>query len=194
LRELKETIESKNANQLFHEDVSEFQELVEYMLRYPKPIICGVNGWAVGSGVALMLACDIVVADNDAQLSMPESKLGLFAGITAALMAFRIGNGRTSHTMISSQVVDADQAKSIGLFHETVANEFIWARCQEIASQIADGCQQTNLLAKQMLNQTIGEELFTQLSIGSANTAAARSTEAAKEGIDAFLEKREPNW
>ena len=49
-------------------------------------------------------------------------------------------------------------------------------------------------MTKQMLNETIGESLFTQLSIGAANMAAARTTEAAKEGIDAFLEKREPNW
>ena len=194
LRELKETSESKDSLQIHQSDVAAFQDLIEYMLRYPKPIVCGINGWVVGSGVSLMLASDIVVADESAQLLLPESKLGLFSGITAALLAFRAGAGRASSILHSNEPMDAELAKSHGLFHETVANELVWARCHEVVSQIGIGAHQTHLLTKQMLNQTIGEELFTQLSIGSANTAAARSTETAIEGINAFLEKREPSW
>ena len=194
LRELKETAENKDSLQLHQSDVAAFQDLIEYMLRYTKPIICGVNGWVVGSGAALMLASDIVVADEAAQLLLPEPRLGLFSGATTALLAFRIGTGRTSRMLLSSKPMNAESANAIGLFHETVANELVWARCHEIANQIGSGAHQTHLLAKQMLNQTIGEELFTQLSIGSANTAAARSTEMAIEGVNAFLEKRQPNW
>ena len=141
-----------------------------------------------------MLACDYVVADHNAKLMMPEAKLGLFSGVTTALLAFRIGAGRASSILMSPNELPPETARSIGLFHETVDSELVWARCQEISSQIASGSHQTHLLAKQMLNQTIGEELFTQLSIGSANTAAARSTEKALEGVNAFLEKRQPNW
>ena len=164
LQELKETAEGKNAAQTHHQDVSDFQSLIELMLRYPKPIICGVNGWVVGSGAALMLASDIIVADNDAQVLFPEAKLGLFAGISAALLAFRIGTSHASSILLGAEPIGAEAACSMGLFHQTVANDLVWARCQELANQIGEGSAQTHLLTKQLLNQTIGEELFTPVS------------------------------
>ena len=73
-------------------------------------------------------------------------------------------------------------------------DEFVWARCQELAIQCASGARESHQMTKKLLNGTIGENLFTQLAIGAANTAAARTTAAAGEGINAFLEKREPDW
>ena len=82
----------------------------------------------------------------------------------------------------------------MNLFHETVPSDFVWARCQELAAACAKGARESHQLTKQMINETIGETMLRQLSIGAANTAAARTTGAAREGIAAFLEKREPDW
>ena len=194
LVELQETAAGKDANEIWHQDVSRFQQLIETMLRYPKPIICAANGWVVGSGAALMLASDIVVADKNAQVVFPEANRGLFSGVAAPLLAFRIGASQASRLLLSSQTLDATTALQLGLFHECVNNELLWARCQELANGVSNGAKQSHQLAKQMINETVGEELFTQISIGAANTAAARTTDAAKEGIAAFLEKREPTW
>lgn len=194
LQEIKDTAAETDSLKTWHEDVSRFQDLIEYMLRYPKPIICGINGWVVGSGAALMLASDMSIADEDAGLLMPEPKRALFSGIAAALLAFRLDPNRASKILLSSEKIENDAALSMGLFHESVSSELVWARCQQIADEIAKGAHQSHQLAKQMLNETIGENLFTQISIGAANTAAARTTEAAMEGINAFLEKREPQW
>lgn len=194
LHELRESASSKDANRIWLEDVQQFLQLIEIMLRFPKPIICGVNGWVVGSGAALMLASDIVVADDSSQVWMPEARRGLFSGIAASLLSFRIGSGQASRIMLSTSPVAAAEAINMGLFHEQVATDLVWARCQQIAVEIASGARQSHLLIKQMLNETIGEGLFTQLKIGAANTAAARTTDAAIEGITSFLEKRQPNW
>ena len=194
LQELKESLDSPKPIEVWQQDAQQFLELIEYMLRYPKPIICGVNGSVVGSGAALVLASDIVVADREARLLMPEAKRGLFSGISAALLPFRIGAGHAARIMLTAAPVRAEEAMSLGLFHQIVDNELMWARCQEIATQIAAGARQSQILIKQMLNETIGEELFTQLRIGAAKTATARITEAAAEGINAFLEKRDPDW
>ncbi len=194
LQELKDTAEGQKANESWHQDVARFQELIEYMLRCPKPIICGVNGWVVGCGAALMLAADVVVADQDAQVVLPEAKRGLFSGVAGTLLAHRIGSSHAANLMLTGREVACEDALRLGLFQESVAGDLIWARCQEVAQQIASGARQSHHLVKQMLNETIGEDLFTQLSIGSANTAAARTTAAAIEGITAFLEKREPEW
>ncbi len=194
LQEIKETAEGKDANRIWMEDVSRFQELIEYLLRYPKPIICGVNGWVVGSGAALLMASDFVVADNRAQFQMPEARRGLFSGIAAALLAFRLGPIWTNQMLLSGATIENQAAVKTGLFHEAVEPELVWARCQQLAEEISQGAQQSHQLTKKLINETIGEELFTQISIGAANTAAARTTDAAIEGINAFLEKREPQW
>ncbi len=194
LHEVRDSTREENAMEIWHQDATRFQELIEYMLRYPKPIIAAVNGWALGTGVALMLAADIVIAAESAQLKMPEATLGLNAGLTAPLMAFRIGTGTTSDLLISGKTVTATSGQDMGLFHEVVGDDLVWARAQQLAVQCAEGAPHSHLLTKQMLNETVGESLFTQLSIGAANTASARTTELAGEGVEAFLEKRKPNW
>ena len=194
LQEIQISAESPDAISIWDEDAQLFLELIEYMLRYPKPIICGVNGNVIGSGAALVLASDIVIADKQAKLTMPEIRLGLFSGISAALLPHRIGAGHAARIMMTAQPVDADEGLKLGIFHQIVDNELMWARCQEIATQIAAGAQQSQILIKQMLNETVGEDVFTQLSIGAANTATARITDAAIEGVNAFLEKRDPEW
>lgn len=194
LRQLKETSESKNAFDVWHQDAIDFQALIEKMLRFPKPIIASVNGWAVGSGLSLMLAADIVVGGENAQLMMPEATRGLNPGVTTPMLSFRVGTGMASGLLYSGAPLSASEAKNLGLFHEIVADDLIWARCFELAQRCATGARESHQMTKQMINETIGETLFTQLSIGSANMAAARTTPAAKEGVAAFLEKREPEW
>lgn len=194
LHEIKETSETPEAMQSWHTDTQQFLDLIQYMLEYPKPIVTAVNGWVVGSGCALILASDIVVAGENAHVMMPEAQRGLCSGITAPLLSFRIGVGQTSRILLSGLPHGSDEAASLGLFHEITGDDFVWARCQELAKQCASGARESHQMTKKLLNETVAENLMTQLSIGAANTAAARTTPAAREGIDAFLEKREPDW
>lgn len=194
LVQLQETAGAKNALEIWHNDSRELLELIEKMLRYPKPIIASVNGWAVGSGLALMLASDIVVAGDNAKLLAPEARRGLSAGLTTPLLSFRAGTAAASNVLYSGEALGAAAALKLGLIHEIVKDDLLWARCFEIAQQCALGARESHQITKQLLNETIGEQLFTQLSIGAANMAAARTTDAAKEGVAAFLEKREPKW
>jgi methylglutaconyl-CoA hydratase len=180
LNQLKEAADSKNA--------------LEKMLRFPKPIIASVNGWVLGSGVALMLASDIVVGGTSSRLCMPEALRGLNPGITTPLMSFRIGTAASSKVLYTGVRIAAEEALQLGLYQEVVGDSLVWARCFEIAGACAAGARESHQMTKQLLNETIGENLFTQLSIGAANMAAARTTPAATEGIEAFLEKRDPRW
>ena len=194
LHQLQETAREKNAMELWHQDAIRLKELIETMLRFPKPIIAAVNGWAIGTGAALLLASDIVVASETANMLMPEALRGLSSGMVAPLLNFRIGAGRGSNILLSGQPVEAPLAYEYSLFHELVDENLVWARCQQIAGQCAAGARESIQMTKQMMNETVGENLFTQLSIGAANMAAARTTPAAEEGIAAFIEKRAPKW
>lgn len=192
--QLQETSEEKDAMQQWHLDVSSFRSLIELMLRFPKPVVCAANGPVVGSGLTLMLASDIVVASDQATISIPESLRGLSPGLTVPLLSFRLGNGLAAKMLFSGETIDAETAKELGLFHEVVSEDLVWAKSQEIVQRSALAARESHQMTKQFLTETIGEQLFVQLSIAAANMAAARTTPAAKEGVAAFLEKRDPDW
>ena len=194
LNEIHATYSAEDAQQQWHRDAVQYKDLLEVMLRYPKPIIAAVNGPAAAAGAGLVLASDIVVAAPQATFGLPEPRRGLVAGPIAPLLVFRVGGGPAAHLLLTGRMVDAQDAKALGIYHQIVTNNQVWAMAQEIAGQCAESSAEAIQLTKRMLNETIGEHLSLQLNTGAAVTATARTTEAAEEGVAAFLEKRAPNW
>lgn len=194
LHQLRETADERDSSRIWYDDVQDLVELIRTMLTYPRPIVAAVNGPVVGIGAALMLAADLVVASRQAVLQMPEARRGLSASLTAPLLAFRTNTGIASTLLLGGQPASAEQAQAAGVFHELVDDALVWARAQEWAQACAEGARESHQMTKRILNETLGESLETQLNIGAANMAAARTTAAAREGIAAFLEKREPDW
>src|SRR6185369_6624511 len=96
--------------------------------------------------------------------------------------------------LLTARLIDSAEAHRIGLAHEVVNADFVWARAQEIATDVATSAPESIQLTKRLLNETIGEHLGTLLTAGAADSATARTTEAAREGLAAFLEKRPPMW
>jgi methylglutaconyl-CoA hydratase len=194
LNEMQETAKASNAMELWQEDATAYRDLLEEMLRLPKPIIAAVGGPAVAGGAGLVLACDIVLASREAKFGLPEPKRGIVAGLVAPLLAFRLGAGHASYLLMSAQLIAAEEALRVGVYHELMPGEKLWPRAHQLAGEIATAAPEAMLLTKRMLNETIGEQLFTQLSAGAAVSATARTTDAAAEGLAAFLEKREPKF
>lgn len=194
LNEMLETSRQANAQTQWHDDAVQYRDLLETMLRFPKPLICGLNGPAVAGGVGLVLGCDLVVASEHATLSLPEPRRGIVAGMVAPLLAFRAGGGNASRLLMTGEPIDAPTAERMGIVHYRVATEQVWAKGVEVASICCQSAPESLQLTKKLLNETIGEVLFTQLSSGAAASAAARTTSAAVEGLTAFAEKRPPNW
>lgn len=183
-----------NAEDNWHDETILLRELIEKMLRYPKPIIAAVNGPAFGVGAALVLGCDLVIASHEAAIAFPEPKRGLVAAISAPLLVYRIGASAATSLLLTARVAQAEELKRLGIVHEIVANELLWARAHELSNEIATLAPESIQLTKKILNETIGETLETYLFAGAAAMATARTTDAAKEGIAAFLEKRSPKW
>jgi len=194
LAEMQETAGQPDALQQWHADADAYRNLVEYMLRFPKPIIAAVNGPAVAGGAGLVLASDIVVATPDSKFGLPEPKRGIVAGIVAPMLAFRIGGGQAANLLLTARLIAAEEAYRVGLYHEIVPHNMNWVRANELALECAQSAREALQLTKKLLNETIGEHLQTLLFAGAAASATARTTEAAAEGVAAFLEKREPKW
>jgi methylglutaconyl-CoA hydratase len=194
LSEMQQTSQQPDALLQWHNDAVQYRELIDKMLRFPKPIIAAVNGPAIAGGVGLMLASDIVIATDGVKLGLPEPRRGIVAGMVAPLLVFRVGASHAANLLLTARLIEAVEAHRIGLVHEIVKSDVVWARAQEVAGEIAQSAPESIQLTKRLLNETIGEHLGTLLSAGAADSATARTTDAAREGLAAFLEKREPKW
>ncbi len=196
LKELQESGPSDAPETLsqWHSDASNLQTLFEQMMQLPKPIIAAVDGAAWGAGFGLVLACDLVVASQRATFAVPAPRMGLVSGLLAPLLYFRIGASLASQVLIGGSELSAPEAKDLGFVHHVVASDHIWVRASNWVETIAEGAAESIQLTKKMLNETIGEQLSTWLACGAAATATSLTTEAASEGLKAFVEKRPPKF
>lgn len=176
------------------EEAEEFRELLVAMLELPKPLIAAVNGPAAAAGAGLVLGCDAVVASLNATIGFPEPRRGAVAGVAGPLLAHRVGAGVAARLLVTATTIAADEAHRVGLFHELVANDLLWARAFELGRDCAASAPQAIQLTKRLLYETVGEQLATQLTGGVIATATARTTDSAREGIAAEAEGREPEW
>lgn len=194
LLEMQQTAAEPDAQEQWYNDSVQYQQLLEQMLQFPKPIIAAVNGPAIAGGAGLLLASDLVVATSTAKFGLPEPKRGIVAGIVSPLLAFRIGGGAATRLLLRADLIEASEARTLGIYHQIVSDELIWATAHSIAQEIAESAPEAIQLTKRMIYENIGEQLGTTLTAGAAISATARTTEAAAEGLAAFLEKRPPTW
>ena len=194
LKQWSEIAKESEPFEQWHEVATELQELVEVMLRFPKPILAAIDGPVYGMGMALTLASDLVVASPLARFELPAAKYGLISGLVAPLLAFRCGAGVASRLMLGGESFDTVEAHRVGIVHQLAPSELVWAKANEMTARIANGAAESVQLSKRLLNEMIGESLFSNLSSGAATMATACSTDAAKEGLTAFAEKRPPKF
>jgi methylglutaconyl-CoA hydratase len=194
LGEMQTSQESEAPEEQWGADAADFRDLLVRMLEITKPIIAAVNGPALAAGAALVAAADVVVASDAATFGLPDPRRGLVAGLAAPLLSFRLGAGQAARLLLTGQTLDAREAYRIGVFHELSSADTVWARAMELANECAAGSPEAIQLTKRLLNETLGENLSTQLSAGAVMTATAHTTEAAAEGISAAVEGRTPQW
>jgi enoyl-CoA hydratase/carnithine racemase len=171
-----------------------YRELVVEMIGFPKPIIASVNGPAVAGGAGLVLASDIVVAGETAQFGLPDARRGVVAGVVGPLLAFRVGAGPAARLLLTASLYPASEAYRLGIYHEMIDHDRLWARAVAIGEECAAAAPEAVQLTKRLLYETVGEQLATQLSVGAALSATSQTTEAAREGLAAFVQKRPPEW
>jgi 2-(1,2-epoxy-1,2-dihydrophenyl)acetyl-CoA isomerase len=156
------------------------------------PIIAAVNGAAVGAGLSLALACDIIIAADDAYFNPSFSRLGMVpdVGVTFHL-ARRIGGGRALSSLLLAERINAKTALLWGLAYETLPKSQVLARSSEIAQCLAKGplpvLAQLRSLQASAFNHSLERQLRDERFAQQASTAYC------SEGVSAFFDKREPN-
>jgi len=172
----------------------EFSDLLAELLAFPKPVIAAINGPVAGFGVALAMACDYLVASDSAAITLGSTRQGLLDGFAAPLVAYRAGAGLASRLAVIGEIVSANEALNLGLYQELASHDLLWARAAEIGTSCVQAAPQAIGLTKRLLLDTVGEKLLSDLSAAAAVNATARTTQAAREGLKAHAEGREPTW
>lgn len=172
----------------------ELADLCETLLRFPKPIVAAVDGPAIGAGLALALAADLMVLSESATLTANAAERGLIGGVTAPLLQFRCGGAVAARMLLTGAAIDAAEAYRLGMCCEVVPSSQIWVAANDWAKACRGAPRESLQATKRMLNETVGEQLLTQLANGAAAGATVCSTESAAEGLRAFVEKRPPEW
>lgn len=195
LGEMEERAASPNASELWAEDTRIYRELTETLFRMPKPTVAVLRGPVLAGGVGIVLACDMVLGNQEnAWFALPEPKRGITAAVVTPLLVYRIGIGAAGYLLLSGERLTAAEAFRVGLIHVTASAETIDARRDELVASILTGAPSALAMSKQTLQNITAATLSDQLDLAMQVSAEARETDAAREGLKAFLEKRDPSW
>lgn len=167
----------------------------EGLAEFDKPLVAAVNGLAIGGGVELALMCDICFAAESATFAFAEVTRGLIPGNGGTQrLARRIGRSRALEMILSGQRVAAREAAGIGLVDHLVADAELADRALELAERLAAQAPVAVRLAKSAINRGLDLSLEEGLQLEHDLATFAYTTDDAKEGPRAFLEKRPPRW
>jgi enoyl-CoA hydratase/carnithine racemase len=168
--------------------IGEFQDVFTRLERLPKPTIAAVNGYALGGGCELSMACDLRIAADDAQLGQPEILLGVIPGAGGTQRLPRlVGVGRAKEIIYSGRFVKADEALAIGLVNEVVPAADVYEHALARAKKYASGPSVALMAAKQVIQNGIDADMTTGLLLERQAFAALFATEDQTTGMDTFV-------
>jgi methylglutaconyl-CoA hydratase len=176
-------------------DARALANMLRTLAEMKKPTIARVQGAALGGGMGLASACDIAIASTKAVFATSEVKFGIIPSAISPYVLRAIGARQASRYFQSAERIAADRAREIGLVHETVEPEALDAKLQEIVSALLQGGPLAQTAAKDLIRAVDGQMINQTLVEDTAHRIAhLRTTPEAREGIAAFLDKRQPNW
>lgn len=161
----------------------------------PQPVIAAVNGFALGGGCELAMACDIRLAGENAKFGQPEVNLGLTAGFGGTQRLPRlVGLGRASELLFSGEILDAQEAYRIGLVNQYYPLENLMVESIALAKKIASKAPVAVQLSKSAVQRGINMDLEDAIAYEAEVFGLIFSTKDQTEGCKAFMEKRKPDF
>lgn len=170
-------------------------ELMDTLNSLPKPTIALVQGAAFGGGVGLVATCDLVLATPKASFCLSEVKLGLIPAVISPYVVAAIGTRAARRYCISAERFDAERAQQLGLVHEIVPADELAQEADRLTRLLLKNGPQSMAAAKQLVSYVSNHPLNSELIAETARRIAdTRASDEGREGLSAFLEKRNPEW
>ena len=191
LKEIKAQNYSRNYTEQLFADCA---ELMQTIIRLPKPVIAQVHGIATAAGAQLVASCDLAISSQEARFATPGVNIGLFCSTPMVALSRNLSNKHAMQMLLTGDLIDAQNAYRMGLVNEVVDAEQLESKTMELARKLA---------SKSPLTVAIGKEAYyrqAELPLSEAydytKEVMVRNLEArdAQEGISAFIEKRHPVW
>lgn len=175
-------------------DATNLSKMFQALENIEIPVIAKVNGAALGGGAGLACACDFVIASDKAKIGFSEVKLGLLPGVISPYVIDRVGGKRAAQLFITGERLEAEMARKLGLFDDAVEPEHLDEVVNGLIKQIMTGGPQAVKECKRLARTGahMDRSEFKKYCINAI--AKIRASPEGKEGVGAFLEKREPAW
>jgi enoyl-CoA hydratase/carnithine racemase len=165
-------------------------ESLRALREHPVPVIAAVNGHALGAGLELVMSCDIAIASENAQLGMPEVKVGLPSVIECALMPGIIGLMRTRELLLTGDPIDAYEAHRIGLVNQVVPPAELAAAVKRMAERLMANGPRALFLQKELINRWLNLPMDEAIEAGVKSLASAFATDEPQRAMEAFWARR----
>jgi methylglutaconyl-CoA hydratase len=186
-------IASQSAEQHL-EDSRRMAKMFYRVYSFPKPLIAAVNGPAIAGGCGLATLADFTLAAPEAKFGYTEACIGFIPAIVSVFLRRQIGDKRVRDLLLSARIFDASEAFSFGLVSEIVPAERLLESARELAARLLALSPTSLARTKRLLIRSQEDEIRRDLESAVHQNAAIRSTADFREGLSAFLEKRDPQW
>ncbi|GAC1666231.1 MAG: enoyl-CoA hydratase/isomerase family protein [Candidatus Acidiferrum sp.] len=169
-------------------------ELFRRIWTFPKPLLAAVNGAAVAGGCGIATLCDFTLAAPEAQFGYPEVRIGFVPSIVSVFLPRQIGDKHARDLLLSGRIINAEEAKDLGLVNEVVSLRNLLERARSLAEELRAASPNSVSRTKHLLTSASAAALDAELEHAiSENTRICKSADF-KEGLAAFLGKRKPTW
>ncbi len=188
----------RTAQYSVEQNLAEAQSLslmLKTLYEFPKPLVGLIHGATVGGGVGLAACCDIVVASDASSFRLSEVKLGIVPAVISPYVVRAIGVRASRRYFLTAEPFSASEAKNLGLVHELVPDRMMSAAAAKLIERLSAGGPKAQAAVKDMLRRVDDSALDDGLTDYTTELIARlRASPEGKEGLSAFLEKRNPKW
>jgi methylglutaconyl-CoA hydratase len=178
-----------------HADAAKLARMLHAIWSCPKPVVACVNGDAYAGGMGLVSACDIAIAADSAHFCLSETRLGLLPATISPYVLRAMGERAANRYFLTAERFDAATAFRLGQVHDVAPLADLAQRAEALCLALCDNGPGAVQASKRLVRDFAGREIDAALIADTVERiAAVRSTDEAREGVGAFLEKREPSW
>ena len=195
LKEITAAREKEDGGEVYFKNLFDScSELMQLIVNAPQPIIAQVDGVATAAGCQLVASCDLAVASLESKFATPGVNLGLFCSTPMVALSRNVNKKNAMEMLLTGDFINADRAKEIGLINNTVLKEELTLEVDKLAEKIASKSTMTVSTGKKAFYAQVEMGLSEAYKYTSKTMTDNLLKSDAKEGINAFLEKRSPDW
>ena len=195
LKEITAARESEDNGEVYFKNLFDYcSSLMQLIVNTPQPVIAEVDGVATAAGCQLVASCDLAIASHESRFATPGVNLGLFCSTPMVALSRNVNKKNAMEMLLTGDFISAEKAKEIGLINNTVPKEDLTSEVDRLAEKIASKSTMTVATGKRAFYAQAEMDLSDAYEYTSKTMTDNLLKNDAKEGIDAFLEKRSPDW